>query len=189
MEQELRHRGKAKRYNAIAQLLHWVTALCMFAALPLAWVMYNMPESASDRDAMFMWHKSFGLSILALTVIRSAWRLLLPAPAFPPSIARWETTVARATYLLLYCTLFAMPISGYILSSAGGHPVTFFDLFTLPALPKNDALSKTATWIHVAIGQYVLYGLIALHVIGVVWHVAARRDGIHDRMLPEQRHV
>src|ERR1700739_1559735 len=184
MEQELRHKGGAKRYNAIGQLLHWVTVLFMFTALPLAWVMYNVPEDASYRDALFMWHKSFGGIILALTIIRLAWRSLFPAPAYPPRIARWETAVASATYFLLYVVLFGMPISGYILSSAGGDPVTFFDLFTLPSLPKNDALSKTAAWVHVAIGQYVLYGLIALHVIGVAWHVATRHDWHFVHMSP-----
>jgi cytochrome b561 len=79
----------------------------------------------------------------------------------------------------------AMPISGYLLSAAGGHPVTYFGLFTLiPGLPKNEALSHGADWFHVMVGQ--CYALILLHVAGTGWHVSIRRDGALERMLPEQ---
>jgi len=188
MEQAVRHQTRAatQRYNSVAQLLHWATAICMFTALPLAWVMCNMPPDASGRDSVFTLHKSFGLTVVGLTIVRLIWRALCPAPAYPHQIAHWERAIARATYLLLYCVLFGMPITGYILSSAAGYSVTFFDLFTLPALPKNEALSKTATWLHVAVGQWLVYGLIGLHLIGVGWHVAVQRDGVLDRMLPAQ---
>jgi cytochrome b561 len=81
----------------------------------------------------------------------------------------------------------AMPISGYLLSAAGGHPVSYFGLFTLPGLPKNEALSHGADWFHVMIGQWAVYALIILHIAGTAWHVAIRRDGALERMLSEQK--
>jgi cytochrome b561 len=188
MEQMARNQSRAatQQYSSLAQLLHWAIAICMFIALPLAWVMCNMPPNAPDHDSLFTLHKSFGLTIVGLTIVRLIWRALCPAPAYAHQIANWERAIARATYLLLYCVLLGMPLTGYILSSAGGHSVTYFDLFTLPELPKDEALSKAAMWLHVAVGQWLVYGLIGLHLIGVGWHVAVQRDGVLDRMLPAQ---
>jgi cytochrome b561 len=80
--------------------------------------------------------------------------------------------------------LLVMPITGYVMAG-NGNPVPWFRLFNLPGLPHNEALGMAADSIHVA-GQFVLYSLIILHVAATVWHVAVRRDGLLDRMLPEQ---
>jgi cytochrome b561 len=87
---------------------------------------------------------------------------------------------------LLYFVMIAVPVSGYLLSAAKERPVSYFGLFTLPALPKNEALSHAADWAHVAVGQWLVYALILLHALGTAWHVRVRRDGALDRMLPEQ---
>ena len=70
--------------------------------------------------------------------------------------------------------------------AAGGNPVSYFDLFTLPGLARNDALRHAAVWVHVVTGQWLVYALIALHILATAWHVAVRRDGVLDRMLPDQ---
>ena len=82
--------------------------------------------------------------------------------------------------------MIGMPLSGYLFSAWGGHAVTYFGLFTLPGLAKNDTLQHVAFWAHVAIGQWLTYALILLHIGATGWHVAVRRDGVLFRMLPEQ---
>ena len=176
--------GTERRYNETAQALHWVTALLMFIAIPLAWVMVVMPKDAPSREFYFTLHKSVGLTVLALVAFRLAWRAAHPAPPSPPSLARWEHAAARASHWLLYVILVGMPVSGYVMSAAGGHAVTYFGLFTLPGLPHSAAAASWAHWLHVATGQWAVYALIALHLLATAWHVAIRRDAVLDRMLP-----
>jgi hypothetical protein len=110
-----------------------------------------------------------------------------PAPRLPGSLARWERASAALSHWLLYLIMLGMPLSGYLFSAWGGHPVIYFGLFTLPGLVKSDTLQHVAFWAHVAIGQWLTYAVIILHVVATGWHVAVRRDGVLFRMLPEQR--
>lgn len=176
----------AKRYTPTAQALHWIVAALIFSTLPIAWVMVNMPKSAHALDWLFTLHESIGITILVLIAVRLAWRASHLPPPLPDGLARFEKIAAIATHWLLYVILIGMPVSGYILNAAGGYPVSYFGLFTLPGLPKNPVLADAATWIHVAIGQWLIYALVLLHVTATAWHVAVRRDGVLERMLPRQ---
>ena len=175
-----------RRYTATAQALHWVVAALMFTTLPLAWVMVNMARTAPSREWIYTLHKSFGLTVLLLVAVRLAWRAIHPAPPLPGRMARWERSIATLSHWLLYGILVGMPMSGYVLSATGAIGVPFFDLFWLPDLPKSQAANDAARWLHVAIGQWLVYVLIVLHVAATAWHAAVRRDGVLDRMLPEQ---
>jgi cytochrome b561 len=175
------------RYTLAAQALHWITAVLMFTLLPLAWVMVSMPRTAANRELIYTLHKSLGLTVLALVAARLILRAIHPAPQLPGSLTRWERASAALSHWLLYLIMLGMPLSGYLFSAWGGHPVTYFGLFTLPGLVKNDMLQHVAFWAHVAIGQWLTYAVILLHVGATGWHVAVRRDGVLFRMLPEQR--
>ena len=174
------------RYTLTAQALHWVTAALMFTVLPIAWVMVNMPKSAQYRGLLFTLHKSVGLTIIVLVAVRIAWRAKHPAPRLEAGLARWEKAAASGSHWILYAVLLGMPISGYLLDSAGGYSISYFGLFSVPLLPKSPALSSAATWVHVAVGQWLVYALIFLHVAASIWHISVRRDGVFDRMLPLQ---
>ena len=174
------------RYTLTAQALHWVTAALMFVVLPIAWVMVNMPKSVQFRGLLFTLHKSVGLTIVVLVAVRIAWRAKHPAPPLEAGLARWEKAAAKGSHWMLYVVLVGMPISGYLLDAAGGYSISYFGLFTIPLLPQSPALSSAATWVHVAIGQWLVYALIFLHVAASIWHISVRRDGMLDRMLPTQ---
>jgi cytochrome b561 len=174
------------RYTLTAQALHWTTAALMFTVLPIAWVMTNMPETAHMRGLLFTLHKSVGLSIVMLVAIRLTWRVMYPAPPLTGRLGGWEKRAAIVSHWMLYVILIGMPVSGYLLDAAGGYPISYFGLFSVPVLPKSPTLANVATWVHVAVGQWLVYALILLHVAATVWHVAIRRDGVLNRMLPEQ---
>ncbi len=176
----------SSRYTPTAQALHWLVAAMMFAVLPLGWIAVALPEQNAWSQTFFTLHKSFGLTILALTAVRLAWRARNPAPALPPRMARWEQVSATASHWLLYAVLVGMPLSGYLLSSAGGHAITYFGIFSVPTLPKSKAWEDAAMSLHVATGQWLVYALILLHLAATAFHVVAHRDGIIDRMLPPQ---
>jgi cytochrome b561 len=174
------------RYTLTAQALHWITAALMFVVLPIAWVMVNMPKSAQFRGLLFTLHKSVGLTIVVLVAVRIAWRAKHPIPPLDVGLARWEKVAAKGSHWMLYVVLVGMPISGYLLDAAGGYSISYFGLFSVPLLPKSPALSSAATWVHVAVGQWLVYTLIFLHVAASIWHISVRRDGVLDRMLPTQ---
>ncbi|MFE0753376.1 cytochrome b [Inquilinus sp. NPDC058860] len=172
------------RYTATAQGLHWVSATLILAVLVLAWVMESLPNGDASRGTVVMLHKSVGLTILALTAARLVWRAIHPPP--PARWAAWESAAATASHWLLYLVLLAMPLSGYLMSAGRGRAIPYFGLFDVPLLtPATDAIWRIGSTVH-AVGQWALYVLVALHIAAAVWHVAVRRDGTLDRMLPEQ---
>jgi cytochrome b561 len=177
-----------ERYSAAMQAFHWIVALLMFAVLPLAWAMVEMPRTDPSREWLYMLHKSVGVTILVLVAVRLILRVSQPIPPEPAGTPRWMRATGVASHWLLYVILFVMPISGYVLSSAGGNAVSYFGLFDLPMLPKDDALRHTAVTVHLTV-QWAVYALIALHLLATAWHVAVRRDGLLERELPPQRIV
>jgi cytochrome b561 len=176
----------SERYTLTAQALHWINAALMFIVLPVAWVMMNMPETATRRSLLFTLHKSIGLTIVMIVALRLVWRAKHPAPPLGARLNIWEKRAAVISHWMLYVVLIGMPVSGYLLCATGGYPISYFGLFSVPVLSKSPAVASAATWAHVAIGQWVVYSLILLHVAATVWHVSLRRDGVLDRMLPEQ---
>jgi len=177
---------EVQRYSAGMQALHWVMALLMFTVLPLAWAMVEMPRSLPGRDTYFTLHKSVGITILVLAAVRLILRAMRPVPPEPPGMPRWMAIAAVASHWLLYAVLFAMPISGYVLTAAGPGSTSYFGLFDLPHLPQSRDLSGVGRSVHLTL-QWAVYALIALHVLAAAYHVVVRRDGLLERELPPQR--
>ena len=172
------------RYGGVAQALHWLTALLALAVLPLAWIAESLPREAANKGSLFVLHKSVGLTILAIVVARIVWRMFHPAPPDPGTPALL-TGIGRVNHWLLYAIFLVMPVSGYLLSALSGRDTPYFWLFTVPGLPKDEALQKVFQGMHLA-GQWAVYLLVALHVLATAWHVVVRRNGLHERMLPAQ---
>ncbi|MEE7441910.1 cytochrome b [Methylobacterium oryzae] len=177
--------GNSARYNGPAQALHWLTTALMLAVLPLAWVATSLAREAPTKGTYFVLHKSVGLTILALAVARLAWRLFRPAPP-ADDLPRGLALIGRVNQWLLYAVLLVMPVSGYLLSAYGGRPTPYFWLFNMPGFEKSSELHELFERVHL-LGQWALYALVGLHVAGALWHLVIRRDGVFDRMLPEQR--
>jgi cytochrome b561 len=172
------------RYSSVNQLLHWLTALCMFAALPLAWVMTNAKPGTPFDEALFNWHKTFGMFVLLITLFRIVWRFIDKPPPYPRIVAAWDKGLAHLVYVLFFFILLWMPITGFLTSTYGGYATKVFNLIPTPLLlPKNDHLAKVFGQLH-DVGQWAVYGLILLHLAAVTFHLIWGRDGILGRMLP-----
>jgi cytochrome b561 len=177
------------RYTSVAQLLHWLTALLMFAVIPVGWHMMMLARGNPQREVWYTVHKSIGLTILALAILRLGWRWCYPPPALPGTMASVERFAATLSHWLLYAVLIFMPASGYLFSAAGNHPIVWFGLITVPVIvPQNPALASLGQALHLA-GQWATYGLIILHVLGTTWHIVVRRDGVLERILPAQDRI
>lgn len=169
------------QYSAPSRFFHWFTAVCVLSLLVVGFLLEDFPKNLQG-NAYFL-HKSFGLLVLGLTVPRLLWNLIHTRPAYPASVARWEIVLARAVHGLLYFALFAMPLSGWIMSSAAGHVPSFFGWFSLPfpGVTEDPTLEKTAKLVHEA-WAFTLCGLIGLHVLGTLKHHLIDRIPILKRM-------
>ena len=177
-----------RRYSGAARALHWTTTLLIFAVVPLGWIFAEFKHPLGGPELYASLHKTLGLLVLALITARLAYRALNPPPPMPGRLAEWERVLAFASHWLLYLTFLVMPISGYLLSSAGKHPISVLGLFDFPKLPVGADVGAIAEPVHL-LGQWAVYALVILHVAATVWHLAVRRDAILDRMLPRQIHA
>jgi len=172
------------RYNRAMIVIHWLTALLMFCTIPIGLMMTAMPRTSPVRETWFTIHKSIGVTILALVILRVIVRALSRAPSYPGTIGRLENVTASSVQFLLYVIMVWMCVTGYLNSLAGGHGFDWFFLFPVPDfVPRNRALAHLASTLHVA-GQWAVYTLIAAHFLGAMFHLVARRDRVFHRMLP-----
>jgi cytochrome b561 len=172
-----------RRWGAVAQLLHWVIVVLIIVQVTLAGIADDLPLGMK-KLAMLARHKSVGITILALALLRLAWRRGNRIPELPPTLKPYERTLAHLTHVLLYLLLFAMPLSGWMMSSARGFPVSWFGFFQLPDLvPKNQTLFQALLATHHALA-WVLGAAVALHVAGALKHHFKLRDDVLRRMLP-----
>jgi cytochrome b561 len=172
------------RYSPLNQALHWITAICMLAILPLARVMTSLGHAAPDRDDLFNWHKTLGIIVLLVTAFRIAWRFVDRPPPYQPTVAKWERGLAKTVYWLFFALLIWMPVTGFLTSYYGGHPVRLFDIVPTPQiLPENEDLADLFGTLHV-VSQWAIYLLIVLHLCAVAFHLIWVKDGLLGRMLP-----
>ncbi len=174
-------------------LLHWLVALLIAANLALIWTVGWFPD-AMVRPVIDT-HKSIGITLLGLVLLRVLWRLTHRPPPLPRSYPRLERIGAHAAHLLLYGLILGMPISGWIHDSAfkgaAAHPLRLFGLVPWPRIAPIMALDPaTKEHVHAVAFQvhatlaYALYGLVALHVLGALKHQFIDKEPEIDRMLP-----
>lgn len=170
-------------YGGVAIGFHWLVALLVLSMIPFGFVMANMDLSPQKLE-FYSWHKSFGIVVLTLAALRLVWRLFNPPPPLPADVPGWQKFASQVVHYGLYAALFAMPLSGWLMSSAAGFTVSPFKLFDLPNLvAKDEALFKLFRQAHELIA-FAIIGLLALHVGAALYHHVVRRDGVLARMLP-----
>ncbi|MGH8197775.1 MAG: cytochrome b [Steroidobacteraceae bacterium] len=166
----------------MAQSFHWLIVGLLIVQVTLAKIAVGLPLGL-DKLALLARHKSFGITILALAAIRLGWRLFDRPPPLPP-MPRWQLVAARANHAALYVLLFAMPLTGWMMSSASNYPVSWFGLVQLPDFvgPDRD-LKDLFKLVHKTL-SYGLFVLAGLHVAAALKHQLLDRDGLLFRMLP-----
>jgi cytochrome b561 len=174
---------RTDHYPATSKLLHWLVAICVLITAPVAIAMTSIGEGPT-RDTLYNFHKSLGVLIMILMILRLINRLAVGAPIPEPGIERWQKTLSSVVHTSFYVLLLAMPIVGYIANSAYGAPTPFFGLFELPAIvDKNETLATPLFTIHRSVG-WLLIVLVLAHVSAALYHHFVRRDRVLQRMLP-----
>lgn len=173
-------------FNLIARILHWTMALLI---LTMLFVGVGMVSSVSQRPWLVDLHRPVGIAILLLVIVRLANRLLRPTPPLPVDLPRWQATAAHASHWLLYALMFAMPLIGWSMLSAGGYPVVMFGGFQLPPIAPHDPtvyaiLRGAHTWL-----AALLFATVMMHLGAALFHAWVRRDGVFEAMARGERHI
>ncbi len=171
------------RYSLGAMIFHWLIAIAVIVNWRLVENAHHVAKA--DHDWWMNNHKALGITILALTLLRVAWRLAHPAPPLHSSYAAWERMLARSLHVVFYILLIALPLGGWLATSFYGQGVNMWGLFTLPALPvgHNPGMGKEIFDVHGTVANIMLW-LIGLHILGALKHTFWDKDGTLYRMLP-----
>lgn len=159
----------SQKYPVLIRILHWLMAIGLLSLIASGWYMAGLDKSVSYKYDIYFWHKSFGVIALLAVVLRLLVRLVSSIPSLPATIPAHERKLAHLTHFMLYLMMFAVPLSGILMSDFGGHPISVFNWFTLEMLEDNKDLAGTFWQIHTTI-PYVFLGIIALHFIGALKH-------------------
>ena len=169
------------RYTRTAIVLHWLIALAVIGQFAWGWWMQEIPKQPPGMRAdAFNLHKSIGLTILALMVVRILWRAGHCPPALPP-MPRWQSMLANAVHVGLYVILVVHPLAGYLGSVWSGYPVKYFGM-TLPVWgSKEPALKDLMSDAHLWT-SWILVAAVLVHITGALKHALVNRDGLLARM-------
>jgi cytochrome b561 len=170
-------------YDRVAIALHWLVALALLAQVLLGWYVHDIPRGTPARGYWINLHKSVGLTLGLLILLRLGWRLSHPSPALPAGLDRWQARAAQASHVLLYACMVALPLTGYLASNFSKHGIKYFNAVPLPPWGADvPAVYSALNGAHGLLSS-LLVVLVVLHVLASLIHLA-RRDGVFGRMLP-----
>ena len=178
-------KNTAARWGGVSQTLHWLIALLIIGLGIVGLTMGELPKTPK-----YFWvytaHKSLGITVLALVILRLGWRLYAGAPAPVPGTPTWQERIASATHWLMYALIFAIPLSGWLYDSASGlRPFRWFGLVEMPKLsPPDESVRMTSHAIH-EYGFWLLIAVVLAHAGAALFHHFYQRDATLARMLPQ----
>lgn len=183
MEMRMCFKNTSSAFGAVTKLLHWTTVVLIVCIITIGLTMSDM-ENSPDKFRLYGLHKSMGITVLFIVCFWSVWRLVNIKPALPDTLGPLQKRGVSATKYVLLTFLFAMPLTGWGISSAAGFPVAVFDLFTMPNLLAPDkALAKDLGEIHETLA-WILMGVVAVHALAALVHHFYFKDTVLRRMLP-----
>jgi cytochrome b561 len=176
-------RNSTRSWGSISKALHWIIVLLIINQWVIGMRADSLPLGLAKLQAL-AWHKSFGITILALAVVRLAWRWMNPVPDLSAETRPWERVLAKISHLLLYALIFALPLTGWLMSSAKNYPVSWFGLVQLPDLvAPGEALFQQMRGLHHKLFA-ALVAVAGLHIAGALKHHFIDRNDVLKRMLP-----
>jgi len=172
-----------QRYTKTAVTLHWVVALALLGTFALGVYMHDLPLTP-QKLKLYSWHKWAGMTVFALVLFRLAWRVTHKAPALPSSMGPGARAAAHAGHWVLYALMVAIPLSGWLMSSAQGFQVVWFGVVPLPDLVSRDAdLGEALKTTHVVL-NYAMLAAVVGHVGAALHHHFVKKDTVLSRMVP-----
>jgi cytochrome b561 len=177
----MRIKNTERRYGIVTISLHWLMAILIIGLVAVGLYMTRIPISL-EKLKLYGWHKEYGILVLMLAMLRIVWRIGNISPLLPDTLPLWQKFGAHAVHWAFYGFMFALPITGWLLTNAAGLPVSFFGLFVLPdPISADPNLQHLFTEIH----KWLAYGLIltfCAHVGAALKHHFINKDDILRRI-------
>ena len=171
-------------YTKTAKALHWLMAALLFGLLGIGFYMHDLPLSP-EKLQLYSWHKWAGVTAFLLVGFRLLWRLAHRPPALPSSMPRLMQFAAHAGHLLLYVLMIAIPLSGWLMSSAKGFQTVYFGVLPIPdMLDKNKEIGDLLALVHKSL-NLLFVAVLAGHIGAALKHHFIDKDDILTRMLPK----
>jgi cytochrome b561 len=181
--QSMSEENPRSTYTGIAIGLHWLIAFAIVGSFSVGLYMVDLPLSP-QKLKIYSWHKWAGVTIFLFVMLRLAWRLSHEPPALPAAMPAWQRSVASATHVVLYLLMVAVPLSGWLMSSAKGFQTVWFGVLPLPdLLAKNAELGDLLQLLHRVL-NYSMAALVLAHLGAAVKHHFIDRDDVLARMIP-----
>ena len=174
------------QYTRTAKSLHWLMALLIIGLIPLGLYMHELPLSPQKLQ-LYSWHKWIGVTVFVLLLVRVSWRLTHQPPALPWHMSKVEQLAAHAGHIVLYLLMLAIPLSGWLMSSAKGFQTVWFGVLPIPdLLGKDKALGDTLAEVHEFL-SWTLVAVLVAHVAAALKHHFIDKDDVLLRMAPVHR--
>ncbi|WP_333022930.1 cytochrome b [Wolbachia endosymbiont of Pentidionis agamae] len=172
---------KYNKYSLSLRIIHWLMALFIIGMLISGFYMKSLPGSNAIKFSIYAVHKACGLTIFGLVIVRILFRVFTYVPPFLASFSNFTIAITKIVHLGLYFIMIAMPLSGYIMSSASGINIKYF--FHVPLfIEKNKKLAVIANESHSVLAYLIIF-LISLHLIGTLKHLLIDKQNILKRIL------
>ncbi len=173
----------ASHYTGTAKSLHWLMALMIIGLVPLGMYMHELPLSPQKLQ-LYSWHKWTGVTVFVLLLARVAWRITHQPPALPWHMSKAEQLLSHGGHIVLYLLMLAIPVSGWLMSSAKGFQTVWFGVLPIPdLLGKDKELGHTLAEVHEFLSWTMVVVLIG-HVAAALKHHFINHDDVLTRMLP-----
>lgn len=169
------------RYSQGAIILHWLMAVMIIGNLAGGLLHDFVPTEGGQRLFVMNLHKSFGFTILALTLVRIGWRLANKPPALPAYFTSGERVLAKGTHAAIYVAMFALPLSGWIMADRNARGQSWFGLFEVPKFGVGKPVAEVFHEAHEILG-WTMLALVVLHIVGIFKHLWLDRDNLLPRM-------
>jgi len=170
-------------FGMTAISLHWLMALAIITTFGLGLFMSKLPLSP-DKLRYYSWHKWMGVSVFLIAAFRLAWRLTHATPGASIQLPRWQRSAAQWMHRLLYLLMFAVPLSGWLMSSAKGVTTVYLGVWPLPdLLARNAALGQQLQYLHMLL-NYAMAAMVGVHTLAALRHRLTDHDNVLHGMLP-----
>jgi cytochrome b561 len=172
----------SERYDRTAVLIHWILGAALLAQLAFGWILGQLQRGSPARAVAINMHKSTGLMLALLILLRIFWRWRHAPPAYPAHITTKQVRIVKAGHMLLYICMIGMPLSGYLASNFSRHGINFLNRVPLaPWGPDDKAMYGILNGTHDVLGM-VFSGLVIGHIALALYHALIARDGLFSRM-------
>ena len=171
---------EVQNYNAVSRVFHWSVGFLILGLLIVGFYMEGLEPPFKFK--VYGWHKALGIAVIGLGVLRGVWKFSSASPKSLSAHKQWEKLLSKTIHIVLYFLIIAMPLSGWVMSSAGGYAISFFGLFEVPPIVGEDkGLSKFAGEVH-GVLAYAFIVCIGLHIVGALKHHVIDKDATLNRM-------